>query len=774
MADDIAKQTLEELKAIKSETAKAARLKSIADKLQAAALKEENVYQQKMVDNSNASLTHDEKTAKELKRAYAEDTKLLVAADKRDTSDVAKKDAAEMAQRARDEKSRQILEKIMATGTAGQKLQARLAKMAATAKGKVKDFAKDKIESIKKGAANLLDILKKGLMLGALFLLFKWIQTWDIEGLLEGAKKVGTFLTEFGGFWLSLATSIGAWVGLEKIKALFTGKEGSLTKKLKSMKDTIKLWFTMAKESKFITGLKNSKFLTQLTGKDSFFSKIKNLFGKIGGLFKKIPGIEKILKFVKGAGKLLGKIFVPVTVIMALWEAVTGFMDGFANTEGNMFQKILGGIGGAVKSLLDFFIFGIADMIQSAIVWLLELFGFDGAAVAVGDFNLVGRIKDAVFKAIDFVTELFSFRDTSLSGIFKSLVDILMLPLNLAVNFIKDLFGWGDPEEPFKFSEFIIDTWNTVVAWVKGLFSWGMAAGETEDGAWSIMTFINSVIKTVKGWVTGLFSWASTEDEGDSFIVATIKKMITGIKAMFNKLFKFDSTSDIITSMINIALWLPNLVKEGIAAITTWLLKLFGFDEAAQKVADANKFSIGEMIMNVLSDIVEWLNKMFDIDIGAIFKKSLGALGEAGEKVLGWLGFDDDAEKKTALTNRMEEIKAIDMESQTPDQRIQLRKEMGMITGELAKLGTGGTILPGGMAIVGEGNNGGELVINTGQSAAKVIPAKQSADILAGNGGGSMVNAPTTVVNNNQSSGSTTMAMAANSIDPMHMKYFRN
>ena len=88
-------------------------------------------------------------------------------------------------------------------------------------------------------------------------------------------------------------------------------------------------------------------------------------------------------------------------------------------------QKIIGGIGGAVKSLLDFFVFGIAEMIQDAIVWLLELFGFDDAAVAVGDFNLVGKIKESVFAVIDFVVELFQFKDTSLSGIFKSLIDII-------------------------------------------------------------------------------------------------------------------------------------------------------------------------------------------------------------------------------------------------------------------------------------------------------------------------------------------------------------
>ena len=164
------------------------------------------------------------------------------------------------------------------------------------------------------------------------------------------------------------------------------------------------------------------------------------------------------MKFIKGAAKFLGKIFVPVTVVMALWEAVTGFMKGFGETEGNFFQKMLGGIGGALKGLLDFFVFGIAEMVQDAIVWLLELFGFDDAAIAVDEFDFVGKIKDALFAAFDFLSDLFAFDDLSPFGIFKSLVDIVCLPLNLAINFVKNLFGFGDPEKPFKFTEFIKNT----------------------------------------------------------------------------------------------------------------------------------------------------------------------------------------------------------------------------------------------------------------------------------------------------------------------------
>ena len=89
---------------------------------------------------------------------------------------------------------------------------------------------------------------------------------------------------------------------------------------------------------------------------------------------------------------------------------------------------------------------------------------------------------------------------------------------------------------------------------------------------------------------------------------------------------------------------------------------------------------------------------------------------------------------------------------------------------KLAKMGTGGTILPGGAAIVGEGSMAGEMVVNAA-SAAKVIPAKLTESLMSGMGGGQNF-APTTIVNSAPTSSST--IMASSSINPISQKYFRS
>jgi hypothetical protein len=415
-------------------------------------------------------------------------------------------------------------------------------------------------------------------------------------------------------------------------------------------------------------------------------------------------------------------------------------MTGFAETEGNMFQKIMGGIGGAIKGLLDFFVFGIAEMVQDVIIWLLELFGFDGAATAVGDFNLVQKIKDIAFGIIDWFTSIFTdplgalevLWDTMTGG-YASIMDLLWSPVKAGIAWMMRLFGWDEAAaatEAFSISGFINGIFDTIKGWFKGLFAWGMAAGETEDGAWSIMSFINSVIAKVKGWVTGLFSWAASEDEEDSFVVKTVKKVITGIKEWFGKMFKFDSASDILASAFNVLTFFPNLIKDALLSVTEWLLGLFGFGEEAKKVANAKNFSIGDMIVTLLDKLVTWLSELFNFDIKAIIAESLGALGDAGKKVMGWLGFGGK---------------------------------------EIEREATGGPVGKGVPILVGE--HGPELFVPS--ASGRVLPKMQTENAMAGAGGGApiIMNAPTTNV---RGGSSTTMAVASSSINPMHNKYFRN
>ena len=136
--------------------------------------------------------------------------------------------------------------------------------------------------------------------------------------------------------------------------------------------------------------------------------------------------------------------------------------------------------------------------------------------------------------------------------------------------------------------------------------------------------------------------------------------------------------------------------------------------------------------MDLLDGIVTWLSELFQFDIKEIIAQSLGALGDAGKKVMGWLGFGDDKD-------------------------------------EGKKSATGGPIGKGEPVLVGE--HGPELFVPSG--SGRILPKAQTVTALGGGGGGApiIMNAPTTNV---KGGGSTTMAIASSSINPMHNKYFRN
>ena len=668
-----------------------------------------------------------------------------------------------------------------------RKEQERAAKTANRESSKIGEFAKGFVDKINTAAKGIFELLLSGLGLIALGKLLNYLANLDWDKQLEQWKTwTDTFIAGVAG--------IGAFVGFKKlfsaIEEVF-GKGG----KYEKFGDRIKKLF----DNKFFKSLRNIFFgrfgifslqtsfvapilriLRGLPGVDKIvngFTKLKNtitgalavfgkegklgkVFGQITAFLTKIPGVQKALNFLKTIGKVFSRIFFPITMLMAAYEAITGGLDEAAAESGSIPQKILSFLSGALKGLLDFFIFDLADLIQTGvkklIEWFMGLFGFSEDEIkAATDFDIVKSVRDSVFKAIDFVRDLFRFPEEGLfseEGMAK-LVDILLLPLNLAINFIRDLFGWNEPDESFSLGTFIVEkfdavkewfssifawvketpafswienTIDTVVAtvkdWFNSLFAWGKGVA-SETGSF-IDTTIDTVVTTVKGWLSSLFSWSTTEDESDSYVVTLLKDAVNGAKKWLSSMFKFDSTSDILASAFNAMTFLPNIVYKGLTAVSSWLAGVFGFDDAAKSIANAGEFSLGDLVMKAVDAIVEWLSALLNFDIGGFFKEKMGKLGEIGSSLLESVG---------NLFGGGDEVK-------------QSYK--------------GGPLQAGDYSLVGE--RGPEL-IKMG-SPGLVIPAKESAQIMGGGGGAAMVNAPTT--NNVTNPTTTNILMPAMSTDP--------
>ena len=206
-----------------------------------------------------------------------------------------------------------------------------------------------------------------------------------------------------------------------------------------------------------------------------------------------------------------------------------------------------------------------------------------------------------------------------LKGIFGHIGSFVLETLDLGLTFIFNtiakIFGLEQTDSVFgsikkAFTDIknsILNTIKGVKEWFGKIFSW---AKDTAVVGWTnLKTYVVDQWGKVKTWFTKLFTWADTEDAKDSWVIKTVKGVVTGVKAWFKKLFKFDGTENAIASVINLLTWFPNLVKDGVLAVGTWLAGLFGFDEAAKKMANAKNWTIGGLAVDALKGIKNFLWK---------------------------------------------------------------------------------------------------------------------------------------------------------------------
>ena len=169
----------------------------------------------------------------------------------------------------------------------------------------------------------------------------------------------------------------------------------------------------------FISGKVASlgKFFGKQKGVGKALGMVSTVMSKISGVFspltKVISGLLANPYVAKGFafGKTLGKLFFPITVLMSAWEAIKGAMSGFTNTEGNLFEKIVGGLMGAVENLVKFFIAMPLDLIKDLIGWIAGMLGFDKIKEGLASFSfddIFTQLFDFIFTITSYITALVS------------------------------------------------------------------------------------------------------------------------------------------------------------------------------------------------------------------------------------------------------------------------------------------------------------------------------------------------------------------------------
>jgi hypothetical protein len=200
---------------------------------------------------------------------------------------------------------------------------------------------------------------------------------------------------------------------------------------------------------------------------------LRSLFGGVG---KEGGALSKLITPLKAIGRVVGKLFLPVTLILGIFDGVSGFMKEYEET-----GSIVDGIRGAVVGIVDGFIGNFVRLITDMIGMALSYLGLEnlGAAVTAFGENITASFSEIIGGIVDVVTGLFTLDWERIKGGLGALfsgagsffMTVLTAPIDMAANFIKDIFGFGDPDTPFSLMQLITDTGAAISDWWDELFT---------------------------------------------------------------------------------------------------------------------------------------------------------------------------------------------------------------------------------------------------------------------------------------------------------------
>jgi hypothetical protein len=333
----------------------------------------------------------------------------------------------------------------------------------------------------------------------------------------------GTFLIgSIVGAVEQLAVFIKAAFGETKLGKAIGGLVKTLSEKINSVID-----FGKDIVGRIVGGVKNifGKLFGKGKGIFSFVGEIADFIGKgvkffSGGgggfmddfakLFSKLSFFFNIGKsFGKAVTKLLGKLALPLTIIMGIWDTVTGAIEGYKT--GGIAGAFKGGISGLLNSLIG----SLLDLLKDGVSWLLGALGFDKAEEFLDSFSftdliskLVGGIVDGVVYYFNYLKEKFSidkfveaFEKFSIFGVIGVLAGGILDTIKGAISWIFKMFGADKISEMldgFSFQEVYDKIFQSIKDTITAIGDWFAAMpGKISEFTANMTGLADQFIKTI-------------------------------------------------------------------------------------------------------------------------------------------------------------------------------------------------------------------------------------------------------------------------------------
>ena len=190
----------------------------------------------------------------------------------------------------------------------------------------------------------------------------------------------------------------------------------------------------------------------------------------VGTLVTKLPILGTITNFFVGSAKaaggvakaaspflkLLKNLFLPLTIIIGVFDTIKGAISGFKeDDEATLGEKILNAIQGGLTGLVNSIIGIPLDLVVSLINFVASKFGFEDGLIpedmkpSVLLAKVIAFPFDALKAAIDFVKGIFTDPVGTIKSLFNSIFDpeegilgFITKPLEPVFNFIKKIFDF--------------------------------------------------------------------------------------------------------------------------------------------------------------------------------------------------------------------------------------------------------------------------------------------------------------------------------------------
>jgi hypothetical protein len=251
------------------------------------------------------------------------------------------------------------------------------------------------------------------------------------SGLVNGIKTLySNILTSFKNtkaikaiseFSNSLRTSVSGFFtaikegALSRLNASKNALKGVLDKSdmFKGLVSKIKSFYTPFADLLKAIG----EFLPKGEG---LISGIKGFISSIGTKYTAIANKFSVaFKVGKMFGGLLAKLALPLTIIMGLWDTVTGAIAGYKK------DGVEGAIKGGLSGLLNGLVGGILDMIKGGISWIAGALGFKQVEKLLDSFSFSAIIESFVEGLVDFGESIFDLMLAPFTTIPKMLKEAL-------------------------------------------------------------------------------------------------------------------------------------------------------------------------------------------------------------------------------------------------------------------------------------------------------------------------------------------------------------